>query len=143
MHVRQILFHMIRREEVDVLQPQWFEDVLLKVVVQSQASDTFNQYSGPIWNSVKVVRGGFSAMLPVNIYSIFPPRAWLIDKRLGKDIKVISRELVKTCSAIEIVQIFIEERISEPSWNKVSCRLISSWTSSLKTNQCAKATFSK
>jgi hypothetical protein len=57
---------------------------------------------------------------PVNIDSILPSRAWLIDKRLRKDVKVIPSKFIKTNSAVEIVQAFIEERVTKTSWKKVS-----------------------
>jgi len=85
---------MICWEESDVFQTHGLKDVLLEVVIEREARDTFDQYSCPVGNSVKSVRVAYFVLLPVNVDSIFPSRTWLIDQRLRKDIKIISRKLI-------------------------------------------------
>jgi hypothetical protein len=59
-------------------------------------------------------------IIPVNIDSILPSGAGLVDQRLSKDIEFVSSKLFETDGAIVIIQALVKERVSESSWNNVS-----------------------
>jgi hypothetical protein len=46
-HIRQVLLHVVRWEEVNILDTHWLKDVLLEVVIETQSSDALNKYSSP------------------------------------------------------------------------------------------------
>ena len=67
MHPCQMLLHIFRRKHIDVLDAHWLKDVFLEVVIQSHSGDALDKLSGPI-----------------NIDTVFPLFARLVDKRLAK-----------------------------------------------------------
>jgi hypothetical protein len=102
-------------EHVDILDPHRFEDVLLKVIVQTETTCPLDQLTSPAKNhQYRPPRIGACA-LPVDIDTIFPLLAWLIDKGLRDSVIVTAAEFVEATGLVVIVQSRIEEGIPEAS----------------------------
>lgn len=65
-HVREFGLHALGREHGDLCDADGCEDVLLKVIVQGNSSHTFN-----------------TDACPVDVDTVLPTFAWLVDERLG------------------------------------------------------------
>lgn len=99
-HPRKVGLHVVGREHGDVLEAEWLEDVLLKVVVEPQPGGSFDQLARP-----------------VDVDAILPCFARLIDQGLGEIIVERAREFVEPPCPSPVVEALVEERVSEPSCN--------------------------
>lgn len=120
MHISQLLLHVGCGKHVDIFEAQWFHNVLEEIVVQSHAANTLDELAGP-----------------VNIDAVFPYLTRLVDEWLAEILPWVSGELVQSCLAVVVVESFVEEGISKPSYAELCISVRTSGSLRLWTNLCA------
>jgi hypothetical protein len=98
MHICQILLHALGREHIDILETHWLEDVLLEVIIQPQPANALDKHPSP-----------------VDVDSIFPLFARLVDKRLAEVFIGQAGEFIQANRSVEVIETCVKARVSEAS----------------------------
>lgn len=115
MHPSKVLLHVLGWKHVNVLDPNRLEDVFLEVVVEAHTGCAFDKLAGPVTSDQSYPCRQHLLISPINVYTVLPNFARLVDERLRNSIMIIAGELIKTKWLVVVIEALVEERVTEAS----------------------------
>ena len=109
---------MLGWEHVNVLDPNRLEDVFLEVVVEAHTGCAFDKLASPLTSGQFYPCRRHLWKITVDVYSVFPDFARLVDERLRNGVMIIAGELIKTKWLVVIIEALVEEGVAEASCEK-------------------------